>query len=357
MAIRPDYVTGSLTLTSGSANFTTSGSALQAAAVQAGDEIITRSGNVLIIASITGQNSGTLMQPCPASAAGAGQPLRIRFQPDGSRYQGAARDLIEKLASGNLEALAGLTSAADTMAYFTGAGTAGLTALTAFARTLLDDADAAAWLNTLGLTGNAIADMLQDSYGVYNSSSVNTNLNNLVPGNRGLYTYTAGGAGFPENNGLWFVETQRMYTGSTGAMRQVATRYQITSNSEPVVYIRVRSSTGEWGPWRLLTPLYGSNVNGSYVRFPDGTQICYRAGVATSSTWTATGSVFRSGVTNWTYPIAFNEAPLVLAGTNAENAWCGVANGNTTSGGVAFFLPFSYSQSLTARLVAIGRWF
>jgi len=154
MAIRPDYVTGSLTLTSGSPNFTTSGSALQAAAVQAGDEIITRSGNVLIIASITGQNSGTLMQPCPASAAGAGQPLRIRFQPDGSRYQGAARDLIEKLASGNLEALAGLTSAADTMAYFTGAGTAGLTGLTAFARTILGRATGAQIYGDLGEVPN-----------------------------------------------------------------------------------------------------------------------------------------------------------------------------------------------------------
>ncbi|MBA8822332.1 hypothetical protein FHW00_004698 [Ochrobactrum sp. P6BSIII] len=123
MAIRPDYTIGTLSLTSGSANFTTSGSALQTAAVQAGDEIITRSGDVLIIATITGQNSGTLYQNCPASAAGAGQPLRIRFQPDGSRYQGAVRDLIEKLASGNVDALAGIDGATKTLPYFTGAGT------------------------------------------------------------------------------------------------------------------------------------------------------------------------------------------------------------------------------------------
>ena len=123
MAIRPDYTIGTLTLVANSKNFTTAGSALQTGAVQAGDAIVTVSGATLIIASITGQNGGTLFENCPASAAGANQPLRIRYQPDGSRYQGAARDLIEKLGSGNVEALAGLVGVADGVPVFTGAGT------------------------------------------------------------------------------------------------------------------------------------------------------------------------------------------------------------------------------------------
>jgi hypothetical protein len=74
------------------------------------------------------------------------------------------------LNDAELVALAGLTSAEDQLPYFTGSGTAALAALSAFARTLLDDADASTARATLGVS-RVFAYKTADE-GVLNSSAL-----------------------------------------------------------------------------------------------------------------------------------------------------------------------------------------
>lgn len=102
----------------------------------------------------------------------------------------------------------------------------------------------------------------------------------------------------------------------------------------------------------------GSNANGEYVRYADGTQIC-TATLGTSQTCeTAAGNLWvsASNVT-WTFPIAFSAAPIVSGSVGTVGRWLGVADPTTTSVDIRQYAAVTSAVAQNAKVTAIGRWF
>lgn len=104
----------------------------------------------------------------------------------------------------------------------------------------------------------------------------------------------------------------------------------------------------------------GSNANGQYVRFADGTQVCWNTDATQRAIPTASGTLYVSAPATLTFPSAFSVTPVAtLQAADAVNAPAWAGSSSTTTTGITAAYLVSASNTATAKLayVAVGRWF
>lgn len=104
----------------------------------------------------------------------------------------------------------------------------------------------------------------------------------------------------------------------------------------------------------------GSNANGSYIKFDDGTMICTCPKTLTGmAITTAIGQIFRSATISYTFPAAFIAPPSYSPPIPAiaTNLWA-LGNFNSMTS-CAIYIASATSHTpaeISAPIIAIGRW-
>lgn len=254
-------------------------------------------------------------------------------------------------ASASVQALVGITGTAETIPYFTSGSTmvAKPVSTDSVASTIAvrgPQGNLAASSLELGYNGTAFTPFIDFHSGAtavdYDTRIISDTPNGTIMGGRMVY-YANGGHVMWGTGGLW-ENSSRVYARSTilGTVSQ--------TSGVPTGAIIER----------------GSNSNGEYTKFADGTLVCY---YSVNSISIGLNSVYGPSVYTsytWTYPAPFLAATVPYTAMVARCAGritpCSLASQPAANTSVIFFVQdtqnaTTYTSTFATSLLAIGRWF
>lgn len=168
----------------------------------------------------------------------------------------------------------------------------------------------------------------------------------------GFYYLGTGCSNMPETY------LRMIVSGATGASELTQLAFGVTSGN---VYHRSKSGN-TWRTWEKLNIQTTSNSNGTAVKFPDGTMICYLNEVVTDQEFSSKYGNFYLGRRIWTFPQSFYSNPTVTCGMfkwGTSASWGGVASQATTTSVGLYGYDISSREAGTncyIQAMAIGRW-
>lgn len=165
---------------------------------------------------------------------------------------GVSGNISVAVTDPELVALGGLVSASDQLPYFTGSGTAALTPLSTFGRSLIDDADAAAARTTLGAVIGTDVQAFDSDLAALAANSTNGLWARTGTGTGAARTLTGPAAGLAVTNG------NGVSGNPTIALADDLAALESLSGTDTLYY---RSGTSAWSPVTIGANLtFGSGI-------------------------------------------------------------------------------------------------
>lgn len=177
---------------------------------------------------------------------------------------------------------------------------------------------------------------------------------NSLPYKNGFYkgvSMSNSPSGSTVNPGWWYV-IQILHDGSY--VRQIAFSFR---NDNQAIYSRAKMA-GTWGSWEAMMES-GSNTNGRYIKYEDGTMICWGQIQRTINVTSGFDGVYYGNITYVSFPATFNIAPTMTINTYiGTGLYCSCINSISVNGWAGYlWSPGSHSNvNATIHYVAIGRW-